>query len=109
MPEWTAEVISWVCGAGGVGLVLGWLVGRFGGGRVSRAEYDSIYTQERSLRNELRDTKAHQAAVDSELRGLRTRNLTLEGELDASQRIAGEAREEDEGRPLGTAWKPRAG
>lgn len=94
MPEWTAEVISWVCGAGGLGLILGWLAGRLGGGRVPSAEFESLVTQERSLRNELRDTKAHQAAVDDELRGLRNRNLTLEGELDASQRIAGEAREE---------------
>ena len=41
MPEWTAEVISWVCGAGGVGLILGWLVGRFGGGPLLFAVADT--------------------------------------------------------------------
>lgn len=92
MPEWTAEVIWWVCGTGVVALLLGWLVGRFAGGRVPRGEYDRLISQERSLRNELNDTKTRQASVDQELRDLRTQNLTLTGEVDANQRIAEEAR-----------------
>ena len=32
MPEWTAEVIWSLSGAAIVALLIGWLIGRFGGG-----------------------------------------------------------------------------
>lgn len=96
MPEWTAEVIWWVCGAGVVGVLLGWLIGRFGGGRVPYHEYDRLVTQERSIRKELNEAKAEQQKSTSELGTLRESNATLSGELDATQRLLTDARAETE-------------
>lgn len=74
MPEWTTEAIVSLSGALLVAVVLGWAIGRFGGSRVARADYERTAAEERTARHELTAAKARSRRLEDELASL-TANL----------------------------------
>jgi len=72
MPEWTAEVIWWVCGAGVVGLLVGLLLGRIRRPKISRSDYDDMQLRDRQTRAEISELRDKNARLSGEATLLRT-------------------------------------